>query len=122
LKLADCSKLKDIVFEVDERIRYFGLLDNKAGMVMSELRRKEEAHPREYQLIRDLTFFKGAMSTWGLYFGRVNYSLVSHDSFKIIMIPIEAGLLIITSEPTLPPELVEKLSSKVREQIAAGKV
>jgi hypothetical protein len=97
-------------------------MDNLRGMVVGELRNKEENHPGETQLIKDLTFFKGAMATWSLYFGQVRYSVVSHDRFKIVMIPVEAGLVIITAESTLPLELVEVFSSTVREQLILGKL
>lgn len=122
MKLTECLSLRDLVFSLDERIRYFGFLDNKKGMVVSELRKEYEKHPAENQLIRDLTFFKGAMANWSLYFGTVRYSVVSHDSFKIVMIPVESGLLIMTGEPDLPLEQVEKLSESIRSKIALGKV
>ena len=115
--------LKNIVFDLDERVRYFGFLDNRQGMVVSELRKPAEGnHPGESQLVRDLTFFKGAMASWSLYFGRVRYSLVSHDEFKIIMIPVESGLLIITAEASLPLSYVEEISSRIHLQLALGKV
>ena len=107
---------------MDERIRYFGLMDNRQGMVVSELRNKEMSHPGENQLVRDLTFFKGAMASWSIYFGHVQYAVVSHDSFKIIMIPIEAGLVIITTESSIPIEFVEKIAHSVHQQFALGKV
>lgn len=123
MKLADCVLIKDIVFALDERIRYFGFLDNRQGMVLSELRRKETSHQPEEQLVRDLTFFKGAMSSWSLYFGRVNYSVVVHDSFKILMVPVESGLVIVTTEEGFPVELAEKISTRVKQEIfALGKV
>lgn len=122
MKLDECFALRDLVFQLDERIRYFGFLDNRRGMVVSELRREYDGHPAENQLIRDLTFFKGAMATWSIYFGHVEYSVVSHDSFKIIMIPVESGLLIITAEPTLPLEYVERISNVIRSKLPLGKV
>ena len=122
MKLAECNALKDVIFHLDERVRYFGFLDNRQGMVSSELRRPAESHPPENQLVRDLAFFKGAMASWAIYFGRVNYSVVSHDSFKIIMIPVESGLVIITSEADLPLEEVEKMSQRIRAQLALGKL
>ncbi len=91
-------------------------------MIVSDLRKDYRGHPAENQLIRDLTFFKGAMASWALYFGSVQYSLVSHDSFKIIMIPVESGLAIITAEPTLPLEYVERISNEIRARLALGKV
>ncbi len=91
-------------------------------MVLSELRNKAEGHPNEDRLIRDLTFFKGAMASWGIYFGRVRYSVVCHDSLKIIMIPHETGLVIITAEPSLPLTLVEQLSFELQQKLIAGKV
>ncbi len=115
MKFSDCIALKEAVFVVDERVRYFGFLDNRRGMVMSELRVNDETQRPENQLVRDLTFFKAAMSSWAIYFGRVNYSVVSHDTIKIIMIPIESGLAIITTESAFPLEKVELLASKLRE-------
>ncbi len=97
-------------------------MDNLRGMVVSELRNKEESHPGETQLIKDLTFFKGAMATWSLYFGQVRYSVVSHDRFKIVMIPVVGGLVIITAESSLPLEKVELFASTVREQVVLGKL
>ncbi len=91
-------------------------------MVVSELRREYEGHLEENQLIRDLTFFKGAMANWAIYFGRVQYAVVSHDSFKIIMIPVESGLVIITAEPSLPLEYVERISGTIRSKLALGKL
>lgn len=88
-------------------------------MVISELRNRENSHNPEEQLVRDLTFFKGAMSSWALYFGHVNYSLVVHDKFKIIMIPVESGLVIVTSDASLPSQSVEDIAAKVKEEIAA---
>gem|GEM_PF-2692924 len=124
MKLAECVALKNVVFQLDERVRYFGVLDNRQGMMMSELRTPAgESHPGEAQLVRDLTFFKGAMASWSIYFGRVRYSLVSHDSFKIIMIPVESGLLIITAEASLPLSYVEEISTRIHEQLGIlGKV
>ncbi|MHB8567336.1 MAG: hypothetical protein ACYC7D_10265 [Nitrososphaerales archaeon] len=124
MKLAECIALKNVVFDLDERVRYFGVLDNRQGMMMSELRTPEnENHPGESQLVRDLTFFKGAMASWSIYFGRVRYSLVSHDSFKIIMIPVESGLLIITAEASLPLSYVEDISNKIHDELGIlGKV
>jgi hypothetical protein len=119
LKLADCLLIKNIVFNLDERVRYFGFLENRSGMVISELRNRENSHNPEEQLVRDLTFFKGAMSSWALYFGHVNYSLVVHDKFKIIMIPVESGLVIVTSDASLPSQSVEDIAAKVKEEIAA---
>lgn len=88
-------------------------------MLISDLRVKESSHPAEDQLVRDLTFFKGAMSSWSLYFGRVNYSVVAHDSFKILMIPVESGLVIITAEAELPLDLVEQISASVKKGISS---
>ncbi|MGI0078628.1 MAG: hypothetical protein ACRECH_03305 [Nitrososphaerales archaeon] len=122
MKLAECFALRDLVFQLDERVRYFGILDNRQGMVVSELRREYEGHLEENQLIRDLTFFKGAMANWAIYFGRVQYAVVSHDSFKIIMIPVESGLVIITAEPSLPLEYVERISGTIRSKLALGKL
>ncbi|MDH2899583.1 MAG: hypothetical protein PXY39_01295 [archaeon] len=119
MKLADCLLIKNIVFNLDERVRYFGFLENRSGMVISELRNRENSHNPEEQLVRDLTFFKGAMSSWALYFGHVNYSLVVHDKFKIIMIPVESGLVIVTSDASLPSQSVEEIAAKVKEEIAA---
>ncbi len=122
MKLAEAHTLRDIIFKLDDRIRYFGFLDNRQGMVVSELRKEYGGHHAENQLIRDLTFFKGAMASWALYFGNVRYALVSHDSFKIMMIPVESGLLIVTAEPDLPLEYVERISGEIRQRISLGKV
>ncbi|HYB03021.1 MAG TPA: hypothetical protein VED17_01075 [Nitrososphaerales archaeon] len=114
-----------MVFSLDGRVRYFGYMDNRQGMVMSELRNKSEDHPGEAQLVRDLTFFKGAMASWSLYFGAVRYAIVSHERFMIIMIPVEAGLVIVTAEADLPLELVERFSRAVHlqlSQLVSGKV
>lgn len=119
MKLAECLLIKNIVFNLDERVRYFGFLENRSGMVISELRNRENSHHPEEQLVRDLTFFKGAMSSWALYFGHVNYSVVVHDTFKIIMIPVESGLVIVTSEASLPSQIVEDIAAKVKEEISA---
>lgn len=95
---------------------------------MSELRNKEEDHPGESQLVRDLTFFKAAMASWSLYFGRVRYAIVNHDLFMIVMIPVEGGLVIVTAESTMPLDFVEKLSrtvlslSQQQQHIVSGKV
>ncbi len=97
-------------------------MDNLRGMVVSELRNKDENHPGETQLVKDLTFFKGAMATWSLYFGQVKYSVVSHDRFKIAMIPVEGGLVIITTEASLPLDRVELFAETVREQTILGKL
>ncbi len=117
LKLAECLQLKEAVFSFDGRVRYFGFMDNRQGMILSELRNKDEDHPGEAQLLRDLTFFKGAMASWSLYFGRVKYAVVNHEQFMIIMIPVEAGLVIITAEADLPLEDVEEFSRIVRGQL-----
>jgi len=124
LKPAQCIILKDLVFDLDERVRYFGFLDNRQGMVISELRESAagDEHPGESQLVRDLTFFKGAMASWSLYFGRVKYSLVTHDTFRIILIPVESGLIIITAEASLPPEKVEMISNRIHGELLLGKV
>jgi hypothetical protein len=110
--------MKDIVFSFDDRIRYFGFLDNRGGMVISELRHKDSSHHPEEQLIRDLTFFKGAMSSWAIYFGHVKYSIVVLVSSKIVMIPVESGLVIVTTEASFPIEGIEGISEKVKEEIA----
>ena len=126
LKLANYLRLKDAVFVLDDRIRYFGYMDNRQGMVVSELRHKEEDHPGESQLVRDLTFFKAAMSSWSLYFGRVRYAVVAHDAFKIIMVPVEGGLVIVTTESSLPVNFVEEIFRVIQhhpnEQLVSGKV
>lgn len=122
LKLSQCLQLRDDIFKLDDRIRYFGLMDNRQGMVVSELRNKDSTHAPENQLVRDLTFFKGAMASWSIYFGRVQYAVVSHDSFKIIMIPVEAGLVIVTAESSVPIEFVEKVASSVHQELVLGKV
>jgi hypothetical protein len=122
LKLAESFLLRDILFSLDPRIRYFGYMDNLRGMVVSELRNKEESHPGETQLVKDLTFFKGAMATWSIYFGQVKYSVVSHDRFKIAMIPVDGGLVIITTEASLPLDRIELFAETVREQILLGKL
>lgn len=88
-------------------------------MVVSELRKKDSSHHPEEQLVRDLTFFKGAMSSWALYFGHVNYSVVVHDSFKIVMIPVESGLAIFTSEASLPAQTVEEIAEKIKDEISS---
>ncbi len=106
-------------------MRYFGYMDNRQGMIVGELRNKELNHPGESQLVRDLTFFKGAMASWSLYFGRVRYAVVSHDLFMIIMIPVEGGLVIITAESSMPLETVENFSHLTHlqsEQLVPGKV
>jgi len=92
--------------------------------MISELRNKEQDHPGESQLVRDLTFFKGAMASWSLYFGKVRYAVVSHDLFMIVLIPVEGGLVIVTAESSFPLESVEVLSNAVQRelQIVAGKV
>jgi hypothetical protein len=124
MKPADCLRLKDVVFAQDRRIRYFGFMDNRQGMIVSELRNKDQDHPGESQLVRDLTFFKAAMASWSLYFGRVRYAVVSHDMFMIVMIPMEGGLAIITAESTLPLDFVDRLYLAVRqpEQLVSGKL
>jgi len=83
---------------------------------MSELRNKEEDHPGESQLVRDLTFFKAAMASWSLYFGRVRYAVVSHDLFMIVMIPVEGGLVIVTTDSSTPLEFVNSLEVAVRKR------
>lgn len=113
MNLALCVQIKDHVFNLDERIRYFGYMDNRQGMIISEVRDPSNSHPGEAQLVRDLTFFKGAMASWSMYFGHVKYSVVSHDSSKIIMIPVEAGLVIVTAESSFPIEKVESLAETV---------
>lgn len=89
-------------------------------MVISELRKKEESHPGETQLVQDLTFFKGVMASWGIYFGKVRYSVVSHDRFKIMMLPVEGGLIITTTEASLPVDFVETLLAAITTRL--GKV
>jgi hypothetical protein len=118
MKLSDCLAIKEIVFALDEKIRYFGFLDNRQGMVVSELRRKEAGHA-EQQLVRDLTFFKGAMSSWSIYFGHVNYSVVVHETTKIIMIPVESGLVIVTTDGDFPIENVQSISAIVKNELTA---
>ena len=93
--------------------------------MISELRNKEQDHPGETQLVRDLTFFKAAMASWSLYFGTVRYAIVSHDLFLIVMIPVEGGLVIVTAESSIPLEFVQDLSEVVRTQmreVISGKV
>ena len=99
-------------------------MDNRQGMVISELRNKDQDHPGELQLVRDLTFFKGAMASWSLYFGQVRYAVVNHDLFMIILIPVEGGLAIITAESTLPLDFIDRLCLIVRrkEQLVPGKL
>ena len=124
LKTGEYFHLKDSVFGLDNRIRYFGIMDNRQGMVISELRNKDQDHPGEMQLVRDLTFFKGAMASWSLYFGRVRYAVVNHDLFMIILIPIEGGLAIITAESSLPLDFIDRLCLVVgrKEQLVPGKL
>jgi len=122
LKLTEPFVLRDTLFSLDPRIRYFGYMDNLRGMVVSELRNKDESHPGETQLVKDLTFFKGAMATWSIYFGQVRYSVVSHDRFKIVLIPVESGLVIITAESSLPLDRVELFARTVREQVLLDKL
>jgi hypothetical protein len=122
MNLSWCIQLKDDVFKLDDRIRYFGFMDNRQGMVMSDLRDPNDSHPGEAQLVRDLTFFKGAMASWSIYFGHVQYSVVSHDKFKIIMIPVEAGLVIVTTESAFPIEKVEMVAETVRDLLLQAKV
>lgn len=122
MNLSLCVQLKDDVFSLDDRIRYFGFMDNRQGMVMSELKDPNDSHPGEGQLVRDLTFFKGAMASWSIYFGHVKYSVVSHDSFKIIMIPVEAGLVIVTTESSFPIENVETIAKTVGGFLMQAKV
>lgn len=122
MNLSLCVQLKDDVFSLDDRIRYFGFMDNRQGMVMSELKDPNDSHPGEGQLVRDLTFFKGAMASWSIYFGHVKYSVVSHDSFKIIMIPVEAGLVIVTTESSFPIENVETIAQTVGGFLMQAKV
>ena len=93
--------------------------------MLSELRNKDSDHPGESQLLRDLTFFKGAMASWSLYFGSVRFAVVSHAHFMIVMIPVEGGLVIITAEADLPLDRVEKFSQIVRlqlQELVSGKV
>jgi hypothetical protein len=118
MNLSLCIELKDDIFKLDDRIRYFGFMDNRQGMMLSELRDPVDSHPGEAQLVRDLTFFKGAMASWSIYFGHVQYAVVSHDAFKIIMIPIEAGLVIVTAESSYPIEHVETVAETVRRLLA----
>lgn len=122
MNLALCVELKDDVFRLDSRIRYFGFMDNRQGMIVSELRDQDNSHPGEAQLVRDLTFFKGAMASWSIYFGHVQYSVVCHDSFKIVMIPVEAGLVIVTTESSLPIEKVESIAETVHKLLIQAKV
>jgi hypothetical protein len=124
MKLEACLRLKDTIFGLDGRVRYFGYMDNRRGMVISELRNKLEDHPGESQLVRDLTFFKAAMASWSLYFGNVRYAVVSHDRFLIVMIPVEGGLVIVTAEATMPLNFVEELSLEIRNEfeLVSGKV
>lgn len=103
-------------------MRYFGYLDNRQGMVISELRDKDESHPGETQLVQDLTFFKGAMASWSIYFGKVKYSVVSHDKFKIIMIPVEGGLVIATTEASAPVEFAETLTAVIARLMGQDKL
>ncbi len=118
MNLALSLQIKENVFSLDERIRYFGYMDNRQGMVISELRDPNKSHPGEMQLVRDLTFFKGAMASWSMYFGHVQYSVVSHDSSKIIMIPVEAGLVIITAESSFPIQKVETVAETVHRLLS----
>ena len=93
--------------------------------MVSELRNKLDDHPGETQLVKDLTFFKGAMASWSLYFGAVRFAIVSHERFMIVMIPVEGGLVIVTAESDLPLEMVERFSQIVRlqkDQLLSGKV
>ena len=122
MNLSLCLLLKDDIFSLDDRIRYFGFMDNRQGMVMSELRDPKDSHPGETQLVRDLTFFKGAMASWSIYFGHVQYSVVSHDAVKIIMIPVEAGLVIVTAQSSFPIENVEIVAETVRRLLSQAKV
>jgi hypothetical protein len=108
--------LRDLAFQSDETVRYFGFLDNRQGMILSELRREQAAHNPENQLVQDLTFFKGAMSSWSMYFGRVKHAVVSHEEFKIILVPIGSGLAIITTEAGFPLSGVETLASELRRR------
>lgn len=123
MKPAECLVIKESVFALDERIRYFGFLDNRQGMVVSEFRRNEAGGQPEQQLVRDLTFFKGAMSSWALYFGHVDYSLVVHDTVKIVMVPVESGLVVVTTEPEYPVEGVQRVSEIVKDRVSSlGKI
>jgi hypothetical protein len=123
IELEDCLELRDLVFSFDERIRYFGFMENRRGMIVSELKKKDlGAHPDEDQLLKDLTFFRGAMASWSLYFGRVNYSLVSHDRFVLILIPVDFGLVIVTAESNFPVGEVGTLSRVLREHRTASVV
>ena len=83
-------------------------------MVLSELRRDKTEHNPENQLVQDLTFFKGAMSSWSIYFGKVKHAVVTHEGFKIILLPIDSGLAIITTEARFPLAAVENLASKLQ--------
>jgi hypothetical protein len=114
MNLSLCIQIKDDVFKLDDRIRYFGFMDNRQGMIVSELRDPSDSHPGESQLVRDLTFFKGAMASWSIYFGHVKYAIVCHDAINIIMIPVEAGLVIVTTESSFPVEHVENVGETVR--------
>jgi hypothetical protein len=86
-------------------------------MVLSELRREETIQNPENQLVRDLTFFKGAMSSWSMYFGKVTHAVVTHEKFKIILVPVGSGLAIVTTEAAFPLSRVDELALRFRQSL-----
>lgn len=117
LNFSECKTLRDIAFEFDESVRYFGFLDNKQGMILSELRREKTIQNPENQLVSDLTFFKGAMSSWSMYFGRVRHAVVTHEGYKIILVPLSSGLAIVTTDAHFPLAKADELSAKLRQSL-----
>jgi hypothetical protein len=115
---SECTVLRDLAFQTHPTIRYFGFLDNRDGMILSELRREETSRNPEKQLLQDLTFFKGAMSSWSMYFGQVKHAVVSHEHFKIILVPIGTGLAIVTADSSFPLSGVDDLAANLRQSIA----
>lgn len=119
-KIYDYAKICNLVFSIDQKIRFVGVINERGRLVAGGM--KENVEPLESEKDDEMIFMELALRVkmrkeFDKQLGQVNFAMASRERALAISVIINDDILYIVSEPdsdygSLPKKILEIINSQ----------
>ncbi|MDF2422480.1 MAG: hypothetical protein OPY06_05665 [Nitrosopumilus sp.] len=119
-KIYDYSKICNLVFSIDPKIRFVGVINERGRLVAGGM--KENVEPLENEKDDEMIFMELALRVkmrkeFDKQLGPVNFAMASRERALAISVIINNDILYVVSEPdsdygSLPKKIIEIINSQ----------
>ena len=106
------KKLTDQIFDLDPKIRYAVIVDQYGEYIEGRMRRGVKSlnpEKEEKKLNTQTAVARGMAKTWEDYFGKQNFSIISHEKMILFRFPFGKDIVLVTAEPEVSLDIANRI-------------